>query len=277
MSPSAATAGLLQALAAERALFWCVLASIVLHALVLLGLSSRGAPAPPAKALSVLTARLMPLAAAPPAPLPPPKPAPPPLREPVSSPRPQREPASAPRPAPATPAVAPAPAPAPAPQTAAPADALQAPQPEPAPPAASSAAVSPAPVTAPVATRPAPVAPAAIPAINAAGKSGNEADAGTLDQYRLALIVATRRYKLYPKIALEKGWQGRVEVHMVIAANGTIASASIKSGSGHDVLDNQALDMLKKGRSAVPIPDGLRGREFSIDVPVVFNLENPSS
>jgi len=27
----------------------------------------------------------------------------------------------------------------------------------------------------------------------------------------------------------------------------------------------------------VPIPANLRGREFSIDVPVIFNLDNPGS
>ena len=100
-------------------------------------------------------------------------------------------------------------------------------------------------------------------------------DAGTLEQYRLALIVATRRYKRYPAIAMEKGWQGRAEVHMVIGANGMLASASIKTSSGHQVLDNQALDMLKKGKTTIPIPAGLRGREFAIDVPVIFNLESP--
>jgi protein TonB len=64
---------------------------------------------------------------------------------------------------------------------------------------------------------------------------------------------------------------------MVIGANGMIASASIKTSSGHEVLDNQALDMLKKGKTTVPIPASLRGREFDIDVPVIFNLDNPSS
>jgi protein TonB len=93
----------------------------------------------------------------------------------------------------------------------------------------------------------------------------------------MALIVATRRYKRYPAIAMEKGWQGKVEVHLVIGANGMIASASIKSSSGHEVLDNQALDMLKKGKTTVPIPTSLRGREFDIDIPVIFNLENPNS
>jgi len=264
MSPSAATAGLIQSLAGERALFWCVLASIALHALVLLGLSWGRAPAPPAKTLLVLTARLAPLAAAPRAPVqpPPPKLAPPPSPEPALAPRPALTKRAA--------------TPAPAPQKAVPAEAIKAPQPEPAP-AATSAAASPAPVAAPVQTRPAPQAPAGSPAAEPDAKSGNEADAGTRDQYRMAVILAAGRYKRYPAIAMEKGWQGRVVVHMVIGANGMIDSASIKTGSGHDILDNQALDMLKKGKSTVPIPASLRGLQFDIDVPVIFNLDNPSS
>lgn len=93
----------------------------------------------------------------------------------------------------------------------------------------------------------------------------------------MALIVATRRYKRYPAIAMEKGWQGKVEVRMVIGANGMIASASIKASSGHEILDNQAMDMLKKGKTTVLIPASLRGREFSVDVPVIFSLESPNS
>jgi protein TonB len=264
MSAPNTTAGLIQSLAGERALFWGVLASIALHALVLLGLSWAGAPAPPAKTLLVLTARLAPFAAAPRAPVQPPSP--------VIAPPPPPEPASAPRPALTKPAATPARTP----QKAAPAEAVKAPQPEPAP-AAPGAEASAAPSAASIQTRPAPQAPAGSPATEAAAKSGNEADKGTLEQYRVALIVATRRYKRYPAIAMEKGWQGRVEVHMVIGANGMIASASIKTGSGHDILDNQALDMLKKGKTLVPIPTSLRGREFSIDVPVIFNLDNPNS
>ena len=93
----------------------------------------------------------------------------------------------------------------------------------------------------------------------------------------MALIVATRRYKRYPAIAMEKGWQGRVEVRMVIGANGMLASASIKTSSGHEILDKQAISMLRKGKTTVQVPAGLRGREFSVDVPVIFNLENPNS
>ena len=130
---------------------------------------------------------------------------------------------------------------------------------------------------APAETKLASQSPSGSPAAEAGAKSGTDVEAGTIEQYRLALIVAARRYKRYPAIAMEKGWQGRVEVRMVIGANGMVSSASIKSGSGHEILDSQALDMLRKGKTTVAIPAGLRGREFSVDIPVIFNLDNPSS
>lgn len=242
-------------LAEERVMLWCVLASIALHALVLFGVPWRDMAAPPSKALLVLTARLAPFAAAP-------QTAAPQLPEAVAPRRPAQD--------------KPAATSVPAPQKSAPAEAAKAPPPEAATAAAGAAAPSAAPA-APALARAAPQAPAGAPPTEAGAKSGNEADTGTLEQYRLALIVATRRYKRYPAIAMEKGWQGRVEVQMVIGANGMIANASIKSGSGHEILDNQALDMLKKGKTTVPIPAGLRGREFSIVIPVIFNLDNPNS
>jgi len=264
MSAPNTTAGLIQSLAQERVLLWCVLVSIALHALVLLGMSSRRAPAPAVKTLLVLTARLAPLAAAPPAPSQP-KPA---LPTPPKS-------AAAPRPKPAKPSARPAQEV----KRTAPAEPAKAPQPESAPaaPAAPAVEASAAPSAASIQASPAPSTPAGIPATEAVAKSSNETDTGTLEEYRLALIVATKRYKRYPAIALEKGWQGRVNVHMVIGANGMVASASIKTGSGHEILDKQALDMLTKGTTTVPIPASLRGREFSIDVPVIFNLDNPNS
>ena len=169
----------------------------------------------------------------------------------------------------------PATAPSPVPQKTAPAEAVT-PAPTEAAAAAPATSASGAQSGAPGPARSVPPAAAGV-TTDASAKAGSEADAGTLEQYRLALIVATRRYKRYPAIAMEKGWQGRAEVRMVIGANGMIANASIKTSSGHEVLDNQAIEMLKKGKTTVPVPTGLRGREFSIDVPVIFNLDNPNS
>lgn len=261
MSASAANLGLIQPLRRERALLGCVLASIALHALVLLGLSWGEESAPPRKALLVLTARLAPVATAPREQLQPSQLLPPSSTKPVPEARPQ----------PSKPALKPAPAV----EKTVPAEAMKTAPAESAPSAPATATASAAPA-APDPARSAPQAPAGV-TTEAGARSGSEADAGSLEQYRLALIVATRRYKRYPAIAMEKGWQGRVEVHMVIGANGMIASASIKTSSGHEILDNQALDMLKKGKTTVQIPASLRGREFSIDVPVIFNLDNPNA
>ncbi len=90
-------------------------------------------------------------------------------------------------------------------------------------------------------------------------------------------MAAAGRYKRYPASAVEKGWQGKVEVRMVIGANGRLAGASIKTSSGHEILDHQAIDMLRKGKTLVQIPASLRGREFSLDVPVIFKLRAPGS
>ena len=260
MSLSTTTAEMFQPVTPGRGLLSYVLASIVLHAIVLLGMSRHETPAPPAKALLVLTARLAPTTAVPPS-APPPEPQavkPPP-------PPPTPEPAQTPRPVLSKPATTPAPSS----QKVAPAEPARPTQPE--PPSAPQPA-------APVESKPAPQAPATTPsAETAAPRPSADADAGTLEQYRLSLIVAARRYKRYPAIAMEKGWQGKVEVRMVIGANGMTSSASIKTSSGHEILDNQALDMIKKGKTTVQVPAGLRGREFTVDVPVIFNLENPAS
>jgi len=259
MFASAATAGLVRPLRQERIFLRCLLASIALHALVLIGLSQGDAPAPPAKALLVLTARLAPVATAPRAQ--------PPAAIPVASP--PSAPKSVPEPRPVQTM------PAPEVSRKAPADAVK-PAPAESAPADSAAAASSASSAAPGQARSAPQPPVGA-ATEASARSGSEVDSGTLEQYRLALIVATRRYKRYPAIAMEKGWQGRVEVRMEIGANGMLASASIKRSSGHEILDNQALEMLKKGKTTVQIPTGLRGRAFNVDVPVIFNLDDPGA
>jgi len=98
-------------------------------------------------------------------------------------------------------------------------------------------------------------------------------DTGPLDAYRLALIDAAKRYKRYPVQAVERGWQGRVEIRVIIGADGTIRGTLVKTSSNYRILDDQALDMVKRGKSLTRIPPALRGREFTVDVPVIFELQ----
>jgi protein TonB len=237
----------------NRAFHYAVLASIVLHGLLLFGLSPRDPakhPAPPGP----IIARLAQPPAAEPAPAPP-------QAEPVKpQPREKRPPATKSSPvAKAEPkATLPAPAAAPA-----------APVSEPAQTAPPSPAAGSAPSAPPIVAR---ADPAPAPA------SPSEAvDAGSLAQYRLQLISMARKYKRYPRVAMDNNWEGDVVVRMVIGANGMISALSIKTSSGHEVLDQQALEMFKKAKPLVQIPAALRGKEFTIELRAIYNLKDQDS
>jgi len=134
----------------------------------------------------------------------------------------------------------------------------------------------PAPAPSPQADVPPPVAASApAPASSEPpAKSAEALDASLLEAYRLALIDAAKRYKRYPVQAMERGWEGRVEIRVVVGANGTIKSALVKRSSKYQILDDQALDMVKRAFNALaqaqPVP---HGREFTVDVPVIFELQ----
>ena len=247
-----------------RALAACIVASLALHAAVLLlfpGLRE-GRPAV-AVASKVLSARITPKSEFSESPeikpeirpSPPTAPPPPPKME---APRPVL---TAPSPAPAAPRVAEPP-----------------PQPVPTPPPAQAAPPAPAPVAPPP-----PAAPAASPAVPAQPRpaegpapaaQAEGVDQGTLERFRMEILAATRRYRRYPAQAMEKGWQGKVEIRLTIGANGVTQSYVIKASSGFQMLDETALDMVKKGRPLVQVPPSLRGREFVVDVPVIFDLKS---
>jgi len=124
-----------------------------------------------------------------------------------------------------------------------------------------STSVAMATITAP---RPEPISPTPAPPT---------ADAGTLAQYRLAIISIAKVFNRYPRIAVENNWQGRAEVRMTVGADGTIASLGLRRGSGYEILDRQALDMIGNAAPQVPLPALLRGREFALDIPVIFSLK----
>ena len=120
---------------------------------------------------------------------------------------------------------------------------------------------------APARVEPRPAAPAASPA-----PAFDEA--ATIAQYRLALMQVAGGLKTYPRIAQENNWEGRVELRLTIGAGGNIGSLTVKRGTGYAVLDQAALDMLRRAQPKTPLPAGLRGREFTIEVPVVFGLND---
>jgi len=241
-----------------RALNYAVVSSLIFHALVfalltgVLRESLRNRPAVPP---STIVARIIQPQSAP-APIPPAPQAEPPVVP--ESPQPKVE----------TPIVKPTPRPSPKAETQAPAKPPP-PAPTPAPSAepAPVAPVQPAAPSGPIArTEPQPAAPAP-----------SETDLGTLEGYRRDLMRMATNYKRYPRVAMDNNWEGRVVVRLVVGANGMIASISVMTSAGHEVLDKQALDMIQKAKPRVQIPPALRGREFTIEIPVIYDLKEQST
>ena len=57
------------------------------------------------------------------------------------------------------------------------------------------------------------------------------------------------------------------------SSEGKAISVVIEKSAGQKVLDEQALEMVKKSLNDLPVPNKFKGREFRIIVPVEFKLE----
>jgi len=117
----------------------------------------------------------------------------------------------------------------------------------------------------------------ALGAPTLAPRPGDDAlEAGSLAQYRLALIGAAKRLKHYPAQAIDRGIEGRVDVRLVIGADGALAAVLVKRSSGHEVLDRQAVDTMRRATAATPIPPALRNREIVVEIPLLYELKSES-
>jgi protein TonB len=108
---------------------------------------------------------------------------------------------------------------------------------------------------------------------SAKGDADGPEAADALRQYKIALSSQARRFKRYPTLARERGWQGTVGIEIRIYPQSAVPEATLASASGHAVLDEQALDMLRQAVSRATPPDALRRRGAQFVLPVVFSLD----
>lgn len=94
-----------------------------------------------------------------------------------------------------------------------------------------------------------------------------------LGKYGSMLAREYAKHKQYPRIAQMRGWQGKPKLEIHIDSNGNIISINIKNPSEYEVLDKSALETARKVSPLPPIPESLRGKEFTIIVPFDFKLE----
>ncbi|MFN4148692.1 MAG: energy transducer TonB [Rhodocyclaceae bacterium] len=97
-------------------------------------------------------------------------------------------------------------------------------------------------------------------------------DAAGLRRFRLALASEARRVRVYPEAARRAALSGTAEIRVSVNVLGQ-RYAELARSSGHGMLDEAALGMLRIAAERCPLPESLRGQEFSVLLPVVFEVE----
>jgi protein TonB len=117
----------------------------------------------------------------------------------------------------------------------------------------------------PVAAKPATevAAPQQISAQHAQPDAEPDYKAGYLNNPRPA----------YPMVARRMGWQGRVILNVEVLASGASGTVVVFHGSGHEVLDNAAMNTVK-GWRFTPARHAGRAVTQWFKVPIVFSLED---
>lgn len=78
-----------------------------------------------------------------------------------------------------------------------------------------------------------------------------------------------------PRIAKKNEWEGTVRIRVVVQPSGFPETISIKKTSGHTVLDNAAIEAIRKTRF-IPAKDGNIPVRSIVEIPIKFDLKNPT-
>jgi len=240
---------------------WCLIASLLIHALMMFTLPKPDYDLPPPKKQEI---RIELVKEQPPAPVQPaaePQPTPP---------KPQPEP---PKPQP-TP-VKPEPKPVkhePMPQKPSPEPVVETPRPvveSPTPPViAAKPTVSEA---KPEVVVPPPAPPAPPPEPVKAGPSEGDIDAAR-NAFRSAAHRELKKNQRYPRIAQDRGIEGDVKLSMNMDDHGNITGIEIVESSGNKAIDDAAISAAQKSQLKQHFTEILRGKINNIIVTVSFKL-----
>ena len=103
---------------------------------------------------------------------------------------------------------------------------------------------------------PAPAPPAVDPLMN----------------FRAQLAAYLAHYKRYPHASQVKGEEGTAMVRFTLDRQGGVTAARIEQGSGHAMLDDEVMALLRRAAPLPAIPPSIDANSLDIEVPVQFSL-----
>ncbi|MFO8140801.1 MAG: TonB family protein [Marinobacter sp.] len=93
-----------------------------------------------------------------------------------------------------------------------------------------------------------------------------------VDHYLSKLSRHLARYYDYPRRARRLGQQGAPVIVFEFARDGSLIRHSLRNSSGHQLLNDAALQMLAQAAPLPEVPDTMRGQTFTYALPVRFKL-----
>ena len=91
------------------------------------------------------------------------------------------------------------------------------------------------------------------------------------DYYSL-LSAHLNRKKRYPSEAKKARQQGVVTVRFTVHADGRISGSSIRTSSGHDLLDQATLDLMERVAPLPRFPRSMTRDRVTISLPIDYSL-----
>ncbi|MEX2128034.1 MAG: TonB family protein [Xanthobacteraceae bacterium] len=105
--------------------------------------------------------------------------------------------------------------------------------------------------------------------------AGGVADTGgraAISSYQAQVLAHLSRHRVYPPEARDRGATGVARVRFALTRDGRVMSASLVGGSGERVLDEAALDMVRRASPFPPFPSELTQSRMDFAAPIRFDL-----
>lgn len=107
----------------------------------------------------------------------------------------------------------------------------------------------------------------------ATGKKGRR-DAEIMSRYTQMISLWIQKFKVYPEEARIAGLNGSTVVRIRIDRRGNIRYYALERSTGIEVLDQAAIDMIRRANPVPAVPDDYpEGELFEFLVPVNFSLQ----
>jgi protein TonB len=100
----------------------------------------------------------------------------------------------------------------------------------------------------------------------------NAGSSSDVDNYLSKLSRHLARFYDYPRRARRLGQEGTPVIVFEFQRDGTLVRHDLRDSSGHELLDEAALNMLAQAAPLPEVPDRMKGQSFSYALPVRFRL-----